>query len=182
MWIKKKTNYGFKWIWKHEITSNFIDIVGLTKPKAYSTSWCKANNIGYKPREYKQPISAIIIITPKARFCYLVKAKVNQLTIRKQYKALILEILRELNVKAIKADSKFIWLNKHGIKVEIIPKWRNVCEYYNGLKRGIHVRFRYKTPKSIVLNAYLLYLRKNFIIINLDEFLGWLDNENLESP
>jgi len=183
MWIKKKLKNGsYKWIWKHILDSNYIDIVGLTKPKAYSTSWCKQHNKSYKPREYKEPISAIILITLRGKFCYLVRAKVNQLTIRREYKTLILKILKELDIKTVKADSKFLWLKRHGIKVILVPKWRNVCEYYNGFKRGIHKRFRYKTPKQIVMLAYLLYLRKNFIIINLESFLGWLVNDNFKSP
>jgi len=162
MWIKKKyrSYKGFRYVWKPKpLCITVLDETALNKPKAYTTEYAKSHGKGIRSRQYKNPKSAICVMSPNGNFCKIVNLRVEQIPLK-----LKAEFLKSLGITEVYCDSRNLGLNKYGIETKLIPKRKNPLERLFGYKSAIH-RLPSNTPYETVIQKHIEYLSKLFTIV-----------------
>jgi len=162
MWIKKKyrSYKGFKYVWvSPKPTITVLDETSLNKPKSYTTEYAKSHGKGIRARQYKNPKSAICVMSPKGNYAKIVDMRVEQIPLK--VKA---EFLKSLGITSIYCDSRNLGLTKYGIETKLIPKRKNPLERLFGYKSAIH-KLPSNTPYQVVMAKHIEYLSKLFTIV-----------------
>ena len=167
VWVKKyyKSFKGYKWIWVNEITENYLDETCFNKPRSYTTEYAHKKGKAIRVRQYKNnPISAICLMSPKGNFAKLVRKRVERITLKEKA-----EFLKELGITNVLCDHRSLGLKRFGINAKLVKKPKNEIERLFGYKSAIH-RLPSNTPQLEVYRKHVEYLKRNFTIVNLDEF------------
>jgi len=162
VWIKKqyRSYKGFRYVWvspKPQII--VLDETALNKPRAYTTEYAKSHNKGIRSRQYKNPKSAICVMSPNGNFCKIVNLRVEQIPLK-----LKAEFLKSLGITQVYCDSRNLGLRRYGIETKLIPKRKNPLERLFGYKSAIH-RLPSNTPYETVIQKHIEYLSKLFTIV-----------------
>jgi len=177
MWEKVyyKSYKGFKWHWRKDRQKiAILDETALNKPKAYTTEYARRKKKGIRSRQFKNPLSAIAVITPKGNFCRIVEKRVEQIPLREKA-----QLLLELGINEVYCDNRSLGLTKFGIKTHLIKKRKNDLERKFGYKSAIHnfqkisrlaiayilLRHMGFSSEDIIKAFHEIYLEKLFQII-----------------
>jgi len=163
VWIKReyRSYKGFRYVWVPETPKiTVLDETALNRPRAYTTEYAKSHNKGIRSRQYKNPKSAICVMSPNGNFCKIVNLRVEQIPLK-----LKAEFLKSLGITEVYCDSRNLGLNKYGIETKLIPKRKNPLERLFGYKSAIH-RLPSNTPYETVIQKHMEYLSKLFTIIS----------------
>jgi len=160
LWIKKyysEKGFGkqhYKWIWKDNKESiNVLDETAFNRPKAYNSEYAHKKGKGIRARQFKNPESAICVLTPKGNYCKIVNLRVEQISLKTKA-----EFLKAVGVKTVYCDKRNLGLKKFGIETKLIHKHNNPLERKFGYKQAIHNFSKY--PKLLI--AYLLLRHMGF--------------------
>ena len=167
VWVKKyyKSFKGYKWVWVNEITKNYLDETCFNRPRSYTTEYAHKKGKAIRPRQYKtNPISAICLMTPNGNYAYLVRCRIERIPLKVKAK-----FLKQLGITKVNCDKRNLGLRKFGIETKLVPKPENEIERLFGYKSAIH-RLPANTPQLEVYRKHVEYLKRNFTIVNLNEF------------